>query len=71
MSNILGPGTTLELLDGLRTTIRDITVRADKLIEEFRTRAARDRLRSQALLDEHGIRLAAALAELNPITSRL
>ncbi len=63
MSNILGPGTTLELLDGLRTTIRDVTARADKLIEEFRTRAARDRLRSQALLDEHGIRLTTALAE--------
>ena len=62
MSNILGPGSTLGLLDGLRTAIRDLTARADKLTEESRSRGARDRLRHQALLDEHGVRLAAALA---------
>lgn len=64
MSSIFGPGTTLALLEKFRQAVSDLTMRADKLNDEFRSRIARERLRHQATLQEQEKQSAAALNEL-------
>jgi DNA segregation ATPase FtsK/SpoIIIE, S-DNA-T family len=63
VSNILGPGQTLKLLEDLGSIVRDLTARAEKLSSDSRTRIARERLRCQAKLDEQTARLSTALVD--------
>lgn len=52
MNNILGPKASLELLDKLQRAVADIGSRAAKLSEESRGKLARERLRTQAQIQE-------------------
>lgn len=70
MSNILSPGNALALLETLRQRISDINARAGRLIEEFRSKLARDRLRTQAQLQERQQAAEAGLRELEAEFSR-
>ncbi len=63
MSNNLGAGKTLQLLDRLRGTIRDIAARAEKLNQEFQAQAGRERRQREAAVAEQARQLEAAIAE--------
>ena len=63
MSSELAAGKTLELLDTLKGTVQDFAARSDKLNEDYHARAARERLRCQAAVQEQARQLAAAIAE--------
>ncbi|MGA2863499.1 MAG: FtsK/SpoIIIE domain-containing protein [Verrucomicrobiota bacterium] len=63
MNNNPGPGKALELLDGLKGLVRDLTARANKLHDDFRTRMARERARREAALEEQARQSAEALSQ--------
>ncbi len=62
MSNELGAGKAVELLDRLRSTVRDFAARADKLNDDFRTRSAKEHLRRDAALEEQNRQTLAAVS---------
>jgi hypothetical protein len=63
VSNIPGAGKTLELVEGLRATVRDIAARAEKLNQEFAARSNQERRKRERAAAEHAGQLAAAIAE--------
>ena len=63
MSNNLGVGKTLELLDRLKGTVRDLAARADKLNLEFQTQTARERRQREAAVAEQATRLSTSIEE--------
>ncbi len=63
MSSNLGAGKTLELLDSLKGTVQDFAARADKLNGDYHAKAAKERLRCQAAVEEQARQAAAAVAE--------
>ena len=52
MNSNPGPGKTLELLESLRSAVRDLTARADKLHDDLRARLARERVKGQVALND-------------------
>ena len=63
MNSNLGAGATLELLDRLRSTMRDLAARADKLDKEFHTRMGRERRHHEAAVAEQAKELSAVRGE--------
>ncbi len=63
MSSNLGVGKILELLERLRSTVRDLTARADKLNAEFHARTGRERRLREAATEKQATELAAAISE--------
>jgi hypothetical protein len=63
VSSNLGVGNTLELLDRLKGTVRELTARGDKLNQDFQTGTARERRYREALAEEHAKQLSAAIGE--------
>ncbi|HVM46631.1 MAG TPA: FtsK/SpoIIIE domain-containing protein [Candidatus Acidoferrum sp.] len=63
MSNILGVGKTLELVEGLRATVRDIAGRAEKLNQELAARSNQERRQRERAAAAHAAELESALAE--------
>ena len=61
MSNNLGVGKTLELLDRLRGTVRDFTARAEKLNAEYNTRTGRERRFRDTAAEKQARGLTAAI----------
>lgn len=68
MSNILGPRATLALLEKLQRAVADIRSRAAKLSEESRGKLARERLRTQAQVQEQQ---RAATGQVKEVQERL
>jgi len=60
VSSNLGVGKTLELLDRLRSTVRELAARVDKLDKECHTRMARERRHHEAAVAEQAKQLSAA-----------
>jgi hypothetical protein len=54
----------VELLEQLRNTIADLSTRASKLNDDYRSRMARERLRTRAQVQEHEQTIATRLAEV-------
>ena len=63
MSSNLGIGKTLELLDRLKGTVRELTARGDKLNQDVQAGTARERRRREALAEEHATQLSATIGE--------
>ncbi len=63
MSSNLGAGKALELLDGLKSSVRDLTDRADGLDDGLRAATARERLHRDNALAEQDRRADASLTE--------
>ena len=63
MSSDLSAGKALGLLNSLKATVEELATRADKLNEEHQSRVAKERLRSEAALEEHRKQLATATSE--------
>jgi len=63
VSNNLGVGKTLELLDRLKGTVRDLAARADKLNLEFQTQTARERRQREAAVAEQATQLSTSIEE--------
>jgi len=63
VSSNLGVGKTLELLDRLKSTVRDLASRADKLNQEFHARTGRERRLREAAAADHARQLAAAIGD--------
>ncbi|HVM48201.1 MAG TPA: hypothetical protein VMU04_09240, partial [Candidatus Acidoferrum sp.] len=63
MSNNLGAGKTLELVEGLRATVRDIADRAEKLNQEFASRCNQEHRQRDRTAAEQAQELDAAIAE--------
>ena len=63
MSSNLGIGKTLELLDRLKGTVRELTARGDKLNQDVQAGTARERRRREALTEEHATQLFATIGE--------
>jgi hypothetical protein len=63
VSSELAAGKTLELLDSLKGTVQDFAARSNKLNEDYHARAARERLRCQAAVQEQARQLEGAIAE--------
>ncbi len=63
MSNNLGVGKILELVEGLKSTVRELTGRGDKLNQDFQAGAARERRLRETVAEEHATRLSAAIDE--------
>jgi F0F1-type ATP synthase membrane subunit b/b' len=63
VSNNLGVGKTLELLDRLKGTVREIGAQADKLNQELQAGTGRERRQREAAAAEQARLLAAAIAE--------
>ena len=61
MSNNLGVGKTLELLERLRGTVREFTARAEKLNAEYNTRTGRERRLRDTAAEKQAKELAAAI----------
>ena len=67
MSNNLGVGKTLELLDRLRSAARELGARGDKLNQEHQAWASRERRQREAAAVEQARQLAAAIAEAESV----
>ena len=67
MSNNLGVGKTLELLDRLRSAARELGARGDKLNQEHQAWASRERRQREAAAAEQARQLAAAIAEAESV----
>ncbi|HEY5914680.1 MAG TPA: FtsK/SpoIIIE domain-containing protein [Verrucomicrobiae bacterium] len=63
MSSILSATKTIQALESLRGAIEEITARAEKLNEEWRSQTAREQRRYEAALEEQTSALASALRE--------
>ncbi len=63
MSKILGVKETLELLNRMRETVRELTRRADKLSQEFQVRTAHELRLRQAALEQQAGQVAATIGE--------
>ena len=63
MSNNLGVGKTLELLERLRGTVREFTARADKLNADFQARTAREQRLREAAAEKEAKELAVAIGD--------
>ncbi len=63
MSSNLGVGKTLELLERLKSTVRDLAARAEKLNAEFYARTGRERRLREAAQERQARELAAAAGE--------
>ena len=63
MINHLGPNAAIQLINELRSAVRDLAARASKLEAEFHARLAKERLRHQAIFEEENRQLSAAQAE--------
>ncbi len=63
MSSNLGVGKTLELLERLKGTVRELAARADKLNAEFNVRTGRERRLREGAAEEQAKQLAAAIGE--------
>jgi DNA segregation ATPase FtsK/SpoIIIE-like protein len=61
VSNNLGVGKTLELLERLRGTVREFTARAEKLNAEYNTRTSRERRLRDTAAEKQAKELAAAI----------
>jgi hypothetical protein len=58
-----GAASIVELLDRLKTAVRELGARADKLNDEFRIKTGRERQQRAAALEEQNRQLAAATAD--------
>ena len=65
MSSHLGVGKTLELLERLKSSVRDFNAREEKLNQEFRSRLNIERARRQEATDAIAQQFAADLAQAN------
>ena len=63
MSSELAAGKLLERLDSLKKVIQELTARADKSSEEYRTRTAKERQRTGAAVEEQNLGALASQAE--------
>ena len=63
MSSNLGVGKILDLLERLRSTVRELTARADKLNADFSARTGRERRLREAAAEKQATELAAAINE--------
>jgi hypothetical protein len=63
VSNELAAGKLLERLDSLKKVIQELTARADKSSEEYRTRTAKERQRTGAAVEEQNLGALASQAE--------
>ena len=63
MSSNLGVGKTLELLERLKSTVREFAARAEKLHAEFRTRSGREQRLRDTAEAKQASELAAAMSE--------
>ncbi|HEV2394480.1 MAG TPA: FtsK/SpoIIIE domain-containing protein [Verrucomicrobiae bacterium] len=63
MSSQLSAGKTLELVEGLRTTINEIAARANALASEVQVKTAKERRRREAADEEHARQLKTDAAE--------
>ena len=61
MSSNLGVGKTLELLERLRTTVREFAARAEKLNAEFNTRAGKEKRLRETAAEQEAQALAATI----------
>jgi hypothetical protein len=63
VSSNLGVGKTLELLEGLKGTVREFAARAEKLNAEFHARTGREQRLRETAAEKQAKELAAALGE--------
>jgi hypothetical protein len=63
VSNNLGVGKTLELLERLKGTVREFAARAEQLNTEFHTRTGREQRFREAAAEKQAKELAAAISE--------
>ena len=63
MSNNLGTGQTLELVESLRAAVRDIHARAEKLNQEFAARSNQEHRQRDRADTEQAAQLQAAIVE--------
>ena len=63
MNSNLGIGKTLELLERLRGTARELTARAEKLNAEFHTRTGREQRLRETATEKQAADLSAAISE--------
>ncbi|MGO8926047.1 MAG: FtsK/SpoIIIE domain-containing protein [Limisphaerales bacterium] len=63
MSSNLGVGKRLELLERLKSTVREFSARAEKLNAEFHTRTGRERRLRETAAEKQANELAAAISE--------
>ena len=63
MSSNLGVGHTLELLERLRSAVRELTLRAEKLNAEFYARTGQERRLRESAAEKQATQLAAATGE--------
>ncbi|MDB6108355.1 MAG: translocase FtsK, partial [Pedosphaera sp.] len=63
MSNKPGVAKTLELLDSLKSAVREFAAKEDKLEQEFRARMSKERRFHDTAIEDHTNRLAAETSE--------